>query len=127
MRIYRRPIILLRRQGTVTEYADIRGAVYLSYPDSSELSLEELTSALREEFEKNQSIKDVRSSVHYLSPVLLRQDWIPERVARSVSKEFSTIENFLAQTPDLAARRIGLERGGTIADIQDYLRAVCEL
>jgi molecular chaperone HtpG len=129
MKIYRRPTILLRRQGVTTEYADIKGAIYLSYPvqEDNKISFEDLVVALGEEFEKNSSIKELHGSAHYLSPILLHQDWIPERVARLLSKEYITVENFVAQAPDQAARQIGLARGGTIADIQDYLRTVCEL
>jgi len=104
MEVLARPLLLLKRTGSLPLPADLRERLFIEYADNSE----DLVSELREHISANRHFVDQRAEP-YLSEVLLaRVEGLSSRACQLIAREYRACHEFIAADPIAVATRLGL-------------------
>ena len=106
-----RPLIVLSREGTDRQLADLGGYICIPYPATKaggDSGIDEVVNRLKEELRKHEGIKALNQSkqAHYLSAIFLKKDYGASiEIARSLSQIFTSMEAIEAATDEAFRQR----------------------
>lgn len=122
-----RPLILVQQEGTQHRVVDLGARFRIKYPWGDPPNQESIAAALRGEIKKFDDIMNLKGEAHYLSPRLMRADFIQPKLANALAERFETVEELLAREPGTISRDLGsrIAPTGVVESVQEYLRDVC--
>jgi molecular chaperone HtpG len=122
------PLLLLQREGTERRMANLGERIRVSYPWEETPNRSTIVAKLKEEIKKHDRIKGMKGEKHFLSERIMQQSWIPKDLAKTLSEQYETVEDLLADEPNTIKRKARAQEPiEVIIGIVNYLCELCGL
>ncbi len=115
-----RPFLLLwdRTKGNYPEWANIAGILRETYDGSA--SPEEMRKQLEEAVKRQTEFRNLKSEHKFLSPNLLKMDYVDERATSAILSHYLTVDEFLKADLETLRAKTRLP-GGILQEIQEHV------
>ncbi|MFL5625838.1 MAG: hypothetical protein ACJ788_09640, partial [Ktedonobacteraceae bacterium] len=123
---HERPKILLRHAGARPVPADLKGAIYIEYPDLKDLRKDDLIKLLQSQLARVKELKTIRGEASYLSPIILNRFGLDLNLSERITREFLTVEEFVKADPKTVARKLD-KAPGLVHELQEYVYNIYDL
>jgi molecular chaperone HtpG len=115
-----RPFLLLwdKTKGTFPGWSDIAGKLLETYDGSA--SPDEMRKQLEEAVKRQTEFRNLKSEHKFLSPNLLKMDYVDERATSAILSHYLTVDEFLKADLETLRAKTRLP-GGILQEIQEHV------